>query len=82
MKKYNLDFKSIREVDGSSYYLVDVKEKIEQSVHIGDQIGLYEDGNVLEFTDMIDLEDEEIRDFLRDNLEDHVAVRGLIRRVI
>ncbi|KAB7891403.1 hypothetical protein [Poseidonibacter ostreae] len=82
MKKYNLDFESEPQQENeSSYISIKVEETIERNEALGDQIGIYKENNSLEFDEYIDVDDEDIREFIEDNFNSPKAVLGFVRRL-
>ena len=83
MEKYTLDFESQPNQESNSPYInIRIVEKIKTNESFGDQIGLYKENNSLEFDELIDIDEKEIRDFIYDNFNQPKAVCGFIRRLI
>ena len=79
-KKYSLDFKTVNR-ESESFITVMINEKVEQNDCIGDQIGIYKEDNCLQFDVLVDLDDEDIIEFIKEYFVDYKAVMGLIRRM-
>jgi len=80
MAQYTIEYDFNKEED-SSYISIPIVEIVEVNTAIGDQIGVYTDGNVLDFDEYINIDDTEIRDFIRENFKDSQSVMGFIRRL-
>lgn len=82
MPKYSINFEKVNREENSSYISIKVVEEIESNESIGDQIGIYKEDNVLEFDENVDVEDEEIRDFIKEYFRNYKSVLGFIRRLV
>jgi len=80
MKKYTIEYDA-EFIKDSSYIAIKVIEPIETNEGIGDQIGIYKEDNILEFDECIDIDNEEIREFIKDYFKDYKSVMGFIRRI-
>lgn len=82
MTKYSIDFGTVERKEDSSYISIKVVEPIESNESYGDQIGMYKEENVLEFDENIDIEDDEIRNFIKEYFRNYTSVLGFIRRLV
>jgi len=82
MTKYSIDFGTVERKEDSSYISIKVVEPIESNESNGDQIGIYKEENVLEFDENIDIEDDEIRNFIKEYFRNYTSVLGFIRRLV
>ena len=71
----------VNRTDGSSYVDVPTIEDIKRNKALGDQIGVSEVTNTLWFDENIDIDDKDVRDFIKDNFKNPTSVMGFIRRV-
>ena len=81
MKRYDIVFEQNRE-EGSGYIQVPIVGEIEQNESFGDQIGIYKENSSLVFDESLDIDDEDIQAFIKDNFLKPRAVRGFIRRIV
>lgn len=79
--KYTIEF-SKSQPRNSSFIAVPIVEMVESNQNYGDEIGIYQAGNILEFCEDIDTDDEDIRDFLRTHFKDYKSVLGFMRRIL
>lgn len=80
MNKYTIKFE-VNAIDDSSYFAIPIVEKIQQNECFGDQIGIYKESGGLEFNEDIDVDDEDVRDFVKTYFKDYRAVLGFIRKI-
>lgn len=81
MEKYTIEYSKQQEED-SGYISIPVVEPITSNECIGDSIGIYQDGNVLEFSEYVDIDDVEVKDFIKQHFKDSQSVFGFMRRVL
>lgn len=80
MKKYTIIFK-VEESGDSSYLKIPIVEEIEENEALGDKIGIYKEVGALEFDEYIDVDEEDVREFIKDFFKDYKAVLGFIRKI-
>ncbi|MDY0138257.1 MAG: hypothetical protein RBR50_01035 [Candidatus Izemoplasmatales bacterium] len=81
MPKYTIEFSKSHPRE-SSFIAIPIVEPIVSNENYGDEIGIYQEGNVLEFCEDIDTDDEDIRDFLKQHFKDYKSVLGFMRRIL
>lgn len=77
--KYTIDFDSEQQ-ENSSCINIPVVETIESNDSYGDQIGIDRQDNTLWFDEYLDIDSEDIQEFIKFNFKDYKAVSGFIRR--
>jgi len=80
MQKYTIQFEP-KQDKNSNYISLKINEPIQTAEAIGDTIGFYRECNCLEFDCFIDVEDIDIRDFIKTYFKDYRAVLGIIRKL-
>lgn len=83
MSKHDITYEpNEKEDEDSSYISIPTVGDVKQNVAFGDQIGIYSDnGGVLEFDENLNIDDDDIQTFIKDNFVNPKAVSGLIRRI-
>lgn len=66
-------------VEDGGYFLIPIEKHDRPNNAIGDQIGY--DETHLWIYDSIDIDDREIKEFLKDNFNNYRAICGFIRRI-
>ena len=77
--KYTIKFE--KKQDGS-YINIPIVELVKENESIGDIVGIYKDCNCLVVDEYIDIDDEEIKEFIKEHFKDYRAVLGFIRRIL
>ena len=75
--KYTINF-TLKKT--GSYVELPINETVLENDGIGDSIGIYED--CLSFVDTIDMDNKEVREFIKTNFKDYRAVIGFIRKIL
>jgi len=65
--------------NNSTYLTIPINEEIKENESLGDLIGFYKEVGGLEFDELIDIDNEDVRDFIKDNFKDYRSVLGFIR---
>lgn len=76
---YDITYKDVERT--GSYFIIPITTKVTEDACIGDQIGVHQDGNMLEVDAYVDLDDEDIQDFIREYFQSPRAISGFIRRI-
>ena len=76
---YEIEYESER-IDWD--YEIPIKDEVLNNEAVGDKIGIDKNNNVLWFSEFIDIENEDINDFLKTYFKDYKSVKGFIRRLI
>lgn len=79
-KMFDISFTHLDQED--NIYRVPLKNgTLEHSDNIGEQIGIDEDTQTLWFSANIDIDDEDVEEFLREYFKSYLAVKGFIRKI-
>lgn len=80
--KYTIRYE-VQRLEDSSYITIPLVERITRNEAVGDTIGIYhnEDFDILEFDEGLDIEDSEIREFIKTYFNNPKSVIGFIKRL-
>jgi hypothetical protein len=80
--KYDIKFFTFKDNEDSSYFCMKIVQNVEYGSNLGDLITISKDCNCVEVYDGIDVDDEEVIEFVKENFNHYKAVLGFIRRTV